>query len=184
LEFLFQSDAPDLKVDFNVGLSKQGALELKAVPADKEALIVVNKKLERRDDGRNLDINGTYHVKFHDMAIFAPVAKPITELKLKKDHVSFEIGAVKYPEIMSFKLMIKDKNKTYLDSVLKAEDVKITKSNYGSKVVVSLKKHQLSLKLLKKYQVKIDVQVDFNGEILNSPMPSKTQSLHTNKRRW
>jgi hypothetical protein len=185
LEFLFQSDAPDMKVEFAVALSKQGELTLNATPVGtREALIIADQNLQRQDDGRNLDIKGKYNVRFHDMAIFAPVSRPINEVKLKKEHLTFEIGEVKYPEILRIKLLLRNKKNVLVDKLLTQEDFQVVAAKNGSKIVVPLKRLGAKLSLLKKYDIGIDINVDFKGEILNHPRPAKSQSARLSKRRW
>jgi len=166
----------DARAQFTVSLSNKGEMDMVAKSLSPNHLWVATRQVTGAPDGEDMvRLNALFSVDVLPMAILSPVSKPIEDLKAKKRQLSFKVAKVERPDLLRLRLKIERKGEVVLDKVLMPNDLQIIDEDGGSRITIDLGKQNTTIKWAHRYQVSLDLRVEFRGKVLNNPVPAVKQ---------
>ncbi len=171
------------KANFKVDLSDRGELDLQAKAMSPEHLWVATRQLARTTQGEVDSIDALFHVDVLPMNILSPVSVPISELKVRKKVLTFQIGQVARPDLLRLHLKIERKGQVALDKMLAPNDLLLTKDGATTLVTINTEKLGFTFAWAHAYIISLDLRVEFTGKVLNQPAPPTKQEFIEKKTR-
>lgn len=168
VEFEFENSLENLKVDFQINLTKLGEVLLEVEDQSEQPVIVMVSKnidvIEGSDEDRYVV---KYQVSFADKAeTLSPVSGGITRVNLERTTLDFTTQKVFNPSQLQLKVIINHKGQQLMNKVVPNDDYQLVNSDEQTKVVVDISELELS-KLTGDYQITIELNVELEDEAIN-----------------